>query len=85
MDTHHLFLEDLVAKLTQNAAVVEIAEDDREYSIAIAGTTGVIARCHVPRGVVEDAIHDYDARRRLGAVLKQSADNTVAMVPDGRA
>jgi hypothetical protein len=85
MDNHHLFLEDFVAKLTQNATVVEIAEDDREYSIAIAGTTGVIARCHVPRDLVQDAIHDDDVRRRLGLVLKQSADNTVAMIPDGRA
>jgi hypothetical protein len=84
MDTRH-FIEDLVPKLTLNATVVEIAEDESEYNIAIAGTTGVITRCHVPRDVAEGAIYEDDTRRRLEMFLKQGADDTVAVVPDGRA
>jgi hypothetical protein len=74
-----------VPKLTLNATVVEIAEDQNEYSISIAGTTGVITRCHVPRDVAEGALHEDDTRLRLEAFLKQGADDTVAVVPDGRA
>jgi hypothetical protein len=84
MEIRH-FIEDLVPRLTLNATVIEIGQDEREYSIAIAGTTSVITRCHVPRHIVEDATHEDDARRRLEMFLKQGADETVAAVPDGRA
>jgi hypothetical protein len=82
----HRFIEELVPKLNRNASVVDIAEAEREYCIAVAGTTTVVSRCHVPRDVLEGALHNDDhARRRLETFLKEAVDDTVAAVPDGRA
>lgn len=78
-------LETLVPQVTPNATVVSIDERGLEYRVTIAGTTGVVARCELPRQAVEAAVERDDARRRLSVVLKRCADSTVAPVPDGRA
>jgi hypothetical protein len=80
------FLRDLVTKLEPNATVVEIEERDGDrYRVRLAGTTGVVADCELPRGDVEAAERWGDARRRVATALKRCADDVVAPVPDGRA
>ncbi len=78
-------IEDLVTRLTPNATVVDVEPTEREVRVTIAGTTGVVARCEVPRAAVEAASQWQEARRRLALVLKQCADRAVTPVPDGRA
>jgi hypothetical protein len=84
MDPRRL-IERLVTQLTPNATVVDVVERERDYAVTIAGTTGVVARCEIPRRALEDASDPDGALRRVGAVLKACADSTVATVPDGRA
>jgi hypothetical protein len=78
-------VEELVTGANANARVIEMIEDDDVYRVRIAGTTGVVARCEIPREAMEEAAARGDARSRLGAMLKRCADETVAPVPDGRA
>jgi hypothetical protein len=81
------FLRDLVTELEPNATIVGIEEEqggDR-YRVRLAGTTGVVADCEIPRGDIEAAERRDDARRRIATVLKRCADDVVAPVPDGRA
>jgi hypothetical protein len=82
------FLRDLVTKLEPNAIVVGIEEEpgsDR-YRVRLAGTSGVVADCELPRGAVEAAEQSGgEARRRVAMALKRCADDVVAPVPDGRA
>jgi hypothetical protein len=78
------FLERLVPELTRNASVVGIDETDESYQVTIAGTTGVVAKCRVPRQTIDAAIDHKAARRALAALLKACADRAVATVGDGR-
>ena len=81
------FLRDLVTKLEPNATVVGIeAEQGGDlYRVRLAGTTGVVADCELPRSDVEAAEQWGDARRRVASALKRCADDVVAPVGDGRA
>jgi hypothetical protein len=84
MDARRL-IETLVTQVTPNATVVDVVEGDRDYAVTIAGTTGVVARCEIPRDAIADTADPGGALRRVSAVLKRCADTTVATVPDGRA
>ena len=81
------FLRDLVTKLEPNATVVGVEEEQggKLYRVRLAGTTGVVADCELPRGDVEAAEQRDEARRRIATVLKRCADDVVAPVGDGRA
>ena len=81
------FLRDLVTKLEPNATVVGIEEEQGGalYRVRLAGTTGVIADCELPRDDVEAAERWGEARRRVAGALKRCADDVVAPVGDGRA
>jgi hypothetical protein len=81
------FLRDLVTQLEPNATVVDIDEAPRsgDYRVRLAGTTGVIAECELPRGDVDAAGRRDDARARVASALKRCADDVVAPIPDGRA
>lgn len=79
------FLRDLVTKLEPNATVVGIEQGSDRYRVRLAGTTGVMAECELPRGDVEAAEHWGAARRRVASALRRCADDVVAPVPDGRA
>ncbi len=70
--------------MTPNATVVDVAVHDRDYAVTIAGTTGVISRCEIPRDLVEQTASPADAPDTLTSALKRCADATVAQVPDGR-
>jgi hypothetical protein len=77
-------IENLVPRLTRNACVVEIEETDERYSVTIAGTTSVTARCELTRAAVEDAIEGQGSPLRLEGILKRCADQTVVALGDGR-
>ncbi len=81
------FLRDLVTELEPNATVVGIepASGGDGYRVRLAGTTGVVADCELPRSDVEAAEQSREARRRVATTLKRCADDVVAPVPDGRA
>ena len=80
------FLRELVTKLEPNATIVAIEEHGGDrYRVRLAGTTGVVADCELPRADVEAAERRDDARRRITTALKRCADDVVAPVPDGRA
>ena len=81
------FLRDLVTKLEPNATVVGIdaAQGGDLYRVRLAGTTGVVAECELPRRDVEAAEQRDDARRRIATALKRCADDVVAPIGDGRA
>jgi len=83
MDGRRL-IESLVPAIAPNASVVDIEERERHYTVTIAGTTGMLAGCEVPRDAVDAAEVAGDARARLIAVLKRCADDVVAEIPDGR-
>ncbi|HEV8585669.1 MAG TPA: hypothetical protein VGT02_11930 [Methylomirabilota bacterium] len=80
-----IFLRDLVTRVEPNATVVAIEERDGEYHVSLAGTTGVVADCTLPRDAVEAAERWGEARRRVASVLKRCADDVVAPIADGRA
>jgi hypothetical protein len=78
-------IEDLVQKLAPNATVVGIAEKPEGYRVTVAGTTGVVADCELPRDAVEAATHHWGtARSRVAVALKRCADDVDARIPDGR-
>jgi hypothetical protein len=78
------FVEELVTQANANAQVIEMIEDTDAYRVRIAGTTGVVVSCELPRGTVQAAADRSTARRRLASVLKRCADETVAPIPDAR-
>jgi hypothetical protein len=79
------FLRNLVTEIEPNATVVVIEEREGAYHVSVAGTTGVVAGCTLPRNEVTAAEHGHEARRRVASVLKRCADDVVAPVGDGRA
>ena len=79
------FLRNLVTEIEPNATVVGIEQRGDAYHVSVAGTTGVVASCELPRDEVAAAEHRDEARRRVASVLKRCADDVVAPVGDGRA
>ena len=77
-------IENLVHKLAPNATVVAISEESERYRVTVAGTSGVVADCELPRTVVEAAPYQSTARARLAVTLKRCADDVDARIPDGR-
>jgi len=77
-------IEDLVQKIAPNAAVVGIAEDAARFRVTVAGTSGVLANCELPREAVESAARSVSARARVAATLKRCADDVDARIPDAR-
>ena len=80
-----MFLRNLVTEIEPNATVVGIEEREGAYHVSVAGTTGVVAGCALPRNEVAAAEHGQEARRRVASALKRCADDVVAPVADGRA
>jgi hypothetical protein len=78
------FLSDLVTRLEPNATVVDVQTRDDAYRVRVAGTSGVVADCELPRDEVEAATRWGESRRRVARVLKRCADDVVARVGDGR-
>ena len=78
-------IEELVTAIAPNASVAGFEERATRYRVTLAGTTGVLANCEIPRAVVDAAEHGGIARARVAATLKRCADDVVAPVPDGRA
>jgi hypothetical protein len=79
------FLRELVTRLEPNATVIAVEERDGEYHVSLAGTTGVIADCALPRDAVEAAERWSEARRQVASTLKRCAEDVVAPIADGRA
>ncbi|HXU87730.1 MAG TPA: hypothetical protein VFQ62_02680 [Methylomirabilota bacterium] len=81
------FLRELVTRLEPNARVVDIDDTPggKIVRVRLAGTTGVIADCELPRSDVDAAERSSAARGRVTSALKRCADDVVAPVPDGRA
>ena len=79
------FLRSLVTEVEPNATVVAIEEGQGTYHVSVAGTTGVVADCELPRDTVAAATHDGQARERVASALKRCTDDVVAPVGDGRA
>jgi hypothetical protein len=79
------FLRNLVTEIEPNATVVGIEQREGAYHVSVAGTTGVLANCDLPRDAVAAAQQGTEARRRVASVLKRCADDVVAPVGDGRA
>ena len=78
------FVEALVTQANANARVIDMIEDADTYRVRIAGTTGVVVACELPRSTVQAAAARSAARRRLTSMLKRCADETVAPIPDAR-
>jgi hypothetical protein len=84
MDSRGL-IEDLVRQLAPNAAVVGIAEaPGGGYRVTVAGTSGVVANCELPRAAVEAAARPGAARTQVAVTLKRCADDVDARIPDAR-
>jgi hypothetical protein len=77
-------IEILVQQLAPNATVVAIAEGPGSYRVTVAGTSGVLADCELPRDVVEAAARRSTARARLATTLKRCADDVDVRIPDAR-
>ena len=77
-------IEDLVQKIAPNTTVVGFAEDAERFRVTVAGTSGVLANCELPRETVEAAGHRSTARARVAATLKRCADDVDARIPDAR-
>jgi phage terminase large subunit-like protein len=77
-------IERLVTEVEPNATVAAFEERDERCHVTIAGTTGVLADCELPRATVEAAEHAGTERERVAAALKRCADDVVAPLPDGR-
>jgi hypothetical protein len=52
--------------------------------VTVAGTSGVLADCELPRDVVEAAARRSTARARLATTLKRCADDVDVRIPDAR-
>jgi hypothetical protein len=78
------FVEELVTEGNANAQVIDVTEEGQIYRVRIAGTTGVVAACELPRATVQAAPVRPAAREQVASMLKRCADETVASVPDTR-
>jgi hypothetical protein len=83
MDARRL-VEALVTEVAPNATVAAIDERGEQCRVTLAGTTGVVAGCEIPRALIEGAGHSDSDRAQLAAALKRCADDVVAPLPDGR-
>jgi hypothetical protein len=79
-----VLIEELVQKMAPNTTVVGIAEDAHRFRVTVAGTSGVLADCELPREAVESATRRASARARVAATLKRCADDVDARIPDAR-
>ncbi len=77
-------IEALVHQLAPNATIVAIREEPGRYRVTVAGTSGVVADCELPRTVVEAATHRGTARARLAVTVKRCADDAGARSRHGR-
>jgi hypothetical protein len=77
-------IERLITEVAPNATVAAFEERGARCRVTIAGTTGVLADCELPRAAVEAAERDGADRARVAAALKRCADDVVAPLPDGR-
>jgi hypothetical protein len=77
-------IEDLVTRIAPNTTVVGVADEGGRYRVTVAGTSGVVAACELPRKTLEAAGRWGDARARVAAALKRCADDVDARIPDGR-
>jgi hypothetical protein len=78
-------VEQLMAEVAPNAVVAAFEERGGQCRVTIAGTTGVLADCDLPRVAVQRAEHDPTDRARVATALKRCADDVVARPADGRA
>ncbi|HYE89602.1 MAG TPA: hypothetical protein VEA38_01225 [Terriglobales bacterium] len=83
MDARRL-IESLVTEVAPNATVAGVEEHDARCRITLAGTTGLLVGCDIPREVLERAEEDGTDRARVAAALKRCADDVVAPLPDAR-
>jgi hypothetical protein len=79
------FFRDLVTEVEPNATLVGIEEGPTTYHVSVAGTTGVVADCELPRAQVAEAEQGGEARQRVASVIKRCTDDVVAPIGDGRA
>jgi hypothetical protein len=80
-------IEQLVTEVAPNATVAafeESEESSANWRVTIAGTTGVLAACELPRSIVEAAERGAHERVWIRSQLKRCADDVVAPVADGR-
>ena len=77
-------IEDLVRKIAPNATVVGVAEEAERFRVTVAGTSGVLADCELPREALESAARWGSVRAKVAATLKRCADDVDARIPDGR-
>jgi hypothetical protein len=77
-------IENLVEKLAPNATVIDVTEGPERYRVTVAGASGVVANCELPREVVQAATHRSTARARVAVTLKRCADDVDARIPDAR-
>ena len=77
-------IEQLVTEVAPNATVAAFEERDASCRVTIAGTTGVLAACTLPRALVEAAERGAPERVWIRSQLKRCADDVVAPIPDGR-
>ena len=78
-------IEGLITEVAPNATVARFEAGAERCRVTIAGTTGVLADCELPRDAVDAAAREGRDRRRVAAALKRCADDVVAPLPDGRA
>ena len=83
MDARRL-VEALLTEVAPNATVAAIDEGDERCRVTLAGTTGVVVGCEIPRELIERAERSESDRAQLAAALKRCADDVVAPLPDGR-
>jgi hypothetical protein len=77
-------IEQLVTEVAPNATVAAFEESSAHWRVTIAGTTGVLAACELPRSIVEAAERGGHERVWIRSQLKRCADDVVAPVADGR-
>jgi len=78
------FLKNLVTQIEPSATVVGIEQRQGIDHVSVAGTTGIVASCELPRDDVAAAQRGEEARLRVASALKRCADDVVTPVGDGR-
>jgi hypothetical protein len=77
-------IEQLVTEIAPNATVAAFEDGDTHVRVTLAGTTGVLADCELPRRAVEAVERGGAERSWVATTLKRCADDVVAPIPDGR-